>query len=506
MSNSGRIAKNTLFLYIRSFFVLLITLYTSRVVLQKLGVVDYGIYNVVGGVIGMLGFLRASMQATYQRYYNVEMGKGNPDGVKELFRSSLTTQLILSAIVLILAETLGLWFVKHKLVIPEERMVAALWIYQVTIVQFILSIFSAPFGASITAYERMGVFAIISIVDAVLKLGIVFLLGVIPYDKLITYVFLLLLVSLLNFLFYVVYCKKKIPTTDIRLNWDKENLKSMFSFSGWTLLGLLAQTLKSHGINIILNLFFGPVVNAARGIASQVLQAVNQFVHSFQTSFRPQLTKSYASGDYGYMTKLYYSATKISYYLIFTLSLPIIMETPLILHIWLGDNVPEYTVLFTRLVLLTAFVSAFANPTTGIAYATGKVKWFSIIVGGVNLMILPVAYLFLKLGYGPASAMVVSLVMTVLVQVTRLIVTSKITVLSLKDYLKHVVIPTGLYSLLCPILPFVVTKVVPQSLIRLIIIVVISGLASLFFAWMVGMNDFERSFVRSKIKFLKKKK
>lgn len=506
MSNSGRIAKNTVFLYFRSFLVLIISLYTSRVILQVLGVVDYGIYNVVGGVIGMLGFLNQSMQATFQRYYNVEMGKGNFERVKELFRSSLSTQLIMAIVVVVLAETIGLWFVNHKLVIPEERMMAAQWIYQVAIVSFIISLMSAPFGALITAYERMGVFAVISIVDAVLKLLIVFLLEFIPYDSLIVYAVLLLLISILNILFYVLYCKRKISTTDIGFNWDKANLKSMFSFSGWSLMGTFAQTLKSQGINIVLNMFFGPVVNAARGIAYQVLNAVNQFIHSFQTSFRPQLTKSYASGDYDYMTKLYYSATKISYYLIFTISLPIILETPLILHLWLGDNVPEYTVVFTRLVLVTAFVSAFANPTTGIAYATGNIKWFSIIVSGVNLMILPVAYLFLKLGYGPVSALVVSLVMTVLVQMTRIIVTSKITVLDLPHYFKHVVLPTGIYSVLCPCIPYIVHRMMHPGFIRLMIICIISVLVSLAGAWFIGMNKYEKNLVLSKLKGVKGKR
>lgn len=505
MGNTGRIAKNTLFLYFRSIIVLFISLYTSRVVLKELGVVDYGIFSVVGGVIGMVGFLKNSMHATYQRFFNVEMGKGNEEGVKALFRSALTTQIILAMVVLFLAETIGLWFVKHKLVIPEERLVAAVWIYQASILSFILSIFCAPFGASIVAYEKMGVFAVISISDAVLKLVIVFLLEVINSDKLIAYAYMLSVIGLLNLLFYVLYCKKKIHTTDIGFNWDKDNLKSMFSFSGWTLLGTLAQTLKSSGLDVLLNLFFGPIVNAARGVASQVLHAVNHFVQSFQSSFRPQLTKSYASGDYTYMTKLYYSATKISYYLIFTLSLPIIMETPFVLHIWLGDNVPEHTVLFTRLVLLTGFVSAFANPTTCIAYATGKVKWFSIIVSAVNIMIVPIAYLFLKLGFGPASALIVSLVMTILVQLTRITVTSKITTLDLMDYFKRVVCPTIIYSIVCPIIPFVMVKTIPQGFLRLIIVCFISVFASLFFAFLIGLNKYEKSFVRSKIKFLKNK-
>jgi O-antigen/teichoic acid export membrane protein len=506
MSNSGRIAKNTFFLYFRSFFVLIISLYTSRVILRVLGVVDYGIFNVVGGVISMVGFLKGSMQATFQRYYNVEMGKGNNERVKELFRSSLSTQFILAILIVILAETLGLWFVKHKLVIPEERVVAALWIYQVAIVSFVISVFCAPFDALITAYERMGVFAVISIVDAVLKLLIVFLLEFIPYDNLIVYAVLLLMIGILNISFYAIYCKRKIPTTDIRFNWDKHNLKSMFSFSGWSLMDTLSHTLKSQGINIVLNMFFGPVVNAARGIAYQVLNAVNHFIQSFQTSFRPQLTKSYASGDYDYMTKLYYSATKISYYLIFTISLPIILETPLILHFWLGDNVPEYAVVFTRLVLVTAFVSAYANPTSCIAYATGNIKWFSIIVSGLNLMILPVAYLFLKLGYGPVSALVVSLVMTILVQLTRIIVTSKITVLDLPHYFKHVVLPTGIYSVLCPCIPYIVHRMMHPGFIRLMIICIISVLVSLAGAWFIGMNKYEKNLVLSKLKGVKGKR
>lgn len=505
MSNSGRIAKNTVFLYLRSLLVLIISLYTSRVILQVLGVVDYGIYNVVGGVITMLGFVRGSMQATYQRYYNVEMGKGNYEGVRELFKVSLSTQLLLGILIVVLAETIGLWFVKHKLVIPEERMVAALWVYQVTIISFFISIFSAPFGALITAYERMGVFAVISIVDAVLKLLIVFSLKIIPYDSLIVYAILLLLINILNILFYALYCKQKISTTDIRFSWDKTILKSMLSFSGWSLIGTLAQTLKSQGVNIVLNLFFGPVVNAARGIAHQILNAVNHFIHSFQTSFRPQLTKSYSSGDYDYMTKLYYSATKLSYYLIFTISLPILLETPLILHLWLGDHFPEYTVVFTRLVLLTAFVSAFANPTSAIAYATGNIKWFSIIVSGLNLMILPVAYLFLKLGYGPVSALVVGLVMTVLVQLTRIIVTSKITVLDLPHYFKHVVLPTGIYSVLCPCVPYVFHRMMDYGIIRLLVVCIFAVLFSLCLAWFVGTNKYEKEFLSSKMKSFRRK-
>ena len=501
MSKSSRIAKNTTYLYFRSLFVLFISLYTSRVVLRELGVVDYGIYNVVGGVIGMLGFLKSNMHATYQRYFNVEMGRGNYAGVKDMFRSALAVQLILAIVIIVLAESVGLWFLYNKLVIPAERMDAAFWVFQSAVVSFLFTVLSGPFGAAITAYERMGAFAVISIVDAVLRLGIVLLLEYIHHDKLITYAFLLLLISLLNILFYVTYCKRRIPVVTIGLNWNRENLRSMFSFSGWSLMGLLAQTLKSQGINIVLNLFFGPVVNAARGISYQILSAINQFIHSFQTSFRPQLTKSYASGDYDYMKQLYYSATKISYYLIFTLSLPIILETPYILHLWLGENVPDYTAVFTRLVLLIAFVGTFSNPTSCIVFATGRIKWFSIIVSGMNLLILPIAYLFLWLGYGPVSAFVVSLAMTILVQLTRIIVTSRMTVLSLTDYFRHVIMPTCTYSLLTPCMAFAVVFLMPQGIARLVLTCVLSIISSLLFAWLVGLSRQEKHWALSKLRF-----
>ena len=500
MSNSGRIAKNTFYLYIRSLFVLFISLYTSRVVLRELGVVDYGIFNIVGGVIGMLAFLNSNMRTTYLRYFNVEMGQGNDAGVKSLFHSALAVQLILAAIIVVLAESVGLWFVENKLVIPAERMDAAFWVYQSAIASFLLTIFSAPFGAAITAYERMGAFAVISIIDAVLKLGIVLLLPYIPHDKLITYALLMLLISLLNIFFYFYYCKKRLPIITVALNWNKENLRSMFSFSGWSIMDLLSYTLISQGINIVLNLFFGPVVNAARGISYQVHNAVNQFIHSFQISFRPQLTKSYASGDYDYMKQLFFSGTKISYYLIFTLSLPIILETPYILHLWLGENVPDYTVVFTRLVLLTAFVSAFANPTSGVVYATGRIKWFSIIVSGLNLMIIPIAYLFLWLGYGPVSAFVVCFVMAILVQLTRIIVTSRLTVISLSDYFLHVIMPTGTYSLLTPWMAYAVVCLIPQGIGRLALTCVLSVISSFLLVWLIGLNRQEKRLALSKLK------
>ena len=467
--------------------------------LNALGVKDYGLYNVVGGVISMLGFLNNTMQATFQRYFNVAMGEGKEGEVKSLFRLSLTVQLLLAIVVVVVGETIGLWFVNNKLVIPEGRLIAAQILYQVTIASFVISVFKGPFAAIITAYEKMSVYALFSIIDTFLKLAIAIIIMYISGDRLIFFSFLTLFITIIDIILYIVYCKNKIPTTDIGLNWNRTSLKTMLSFSTWSTIGTLAYTLKSQGLNIVLNLFFGTVVNAARGIAYQILNAVNQFISSFQTAFRPQLTKLYACGDYDAAMRLYYGATKLSYYLIFTISLPIIVETPFILHLWLGDIVPEYTIIFTRIILLTAFVSAFANPTTGIAYATGDIKIFSIYVSVINLMIVPLAYLFLKLGYSPTSAMVVSLVITIIVQIIRLIVVAKITVLKVGDYLKKVILPVTFYTLLCGFFPLMVKRMLTDGWIRLVLVLIVSMTASLLSAWTVGLNKDERQLVLSKL-------
>ena len=499
-SNSLRIAKNTIALYGRSLIILAVSLYTSRVILSVLGVEDYGLYNVVGGIISMLGFLNNTMQATFQRYFNVAMGKD--DDVRVLFRTSLTVQLLLALVVVVLGETIGLWFLSYKLVIPEGRMFAAQILYQITIVSFVLSVFKSPFGALIIANEKMGVYALFSVLETLLKLVIVYVLLVTHGDKLIIYSLLTMLITITDFLLYVLFCRKKIPVTSIHFNWEKNKLRGMLSFSTWATMDMLAYTLKGQGLNIVLNLFFGTVVNAARGIAAQIMNAVNQFISSFQMAFRPQLTKLYSSGDYVAAMRLYHSSTKLSFFLIFTLSLPILIETPQILYIWLGNNVPEYTVVFTRLILLTAFVSAFANPTSCVVYTAGNIKLFNIVVSTVNLMIVPVAYVFLKLGFGPSSAMAVSLVITILVQVIRLIIASRITVISLWNYTKSVVFPVVVYSALCVVAPLAINHTLSAGWLRLIVVVVMSIVSSLGFAWLVGLNSSERRLVLSKFKGL----
>lgn len=503
-SNTSRIAKNTIFLYFRSFITLLIALYTSRVILDVLGIEDYGIYNVVGGVIGMLSFLNTSMAATYQRYFNYEMGRNNEKGVKDLFKSSLTVQLFYAVTIVVLAETIGLWFLENELVISSLRLDAARWIYHISIVSFVLIVFQAPFNALIISYEKMGIFAYISILDSILKLTIVLSLPLFVGDKLMIYGLLGILVILLNSIIYLVVCKSKFSACHLAFNWDKEQIKNLLGFGAWGMMDSLSYTLKSQGLNIVLNIFFGTVVNAARGVAYQILGAVEQFVRSFQTSFRPQMIKSYAEGNFSYMYKLYYSGTKLSFYMLWCLSFPIILETPNILQIWLGDNVPQYTVVFTRLILFTALISAYANPTSGIAYATGNIKMFNLWVSGLNLLIVPIAYIFLKLGCGPESAMMVSLVMTILVQIVRLFVLRRLLTFSISQYVKNVVVPTISVLLLSSIVTISFKSLLGPNMLNCIIICAFSILCVLITAYTIGLNKEEKILIMSKINKIRK--
>lgn len=505
-SNIKRITKNTFLLYIRSFVVLLISLYTSRVVLNVLGIIDYGIYSLVGGIVSVLSFMNSSLSNAYQRFFNYEKGKRNFDKLSELFKSSLFIQIILCLIVIIIAETIGLWFLDNKLIIPKERMIAANFVYQISVITFIITLIQAPFTSLIISNEKMSIFAIVSILDAILKLIIVLILPFVKVDSLILYGTLLAIVSIINFCIYVYVCKQKFKECVISFSLKKENFKILFFFGSWTMIDSLASVFKTQGINILLNMFFGPIVNSARGIASQVLHAVEVFVRNFQISFRPQITKLYAEGNLADMYRLYYSSTKISFFLLLILSLPIIIELPLILELWLGEkSVPEYTVSFTRVILLTALVSTYANPTSAVAHATGNIKKFNIHVSALNLLILPISYLFLKLGFPPLSAMLVSLVMSVFTQIVRLFIVRELLPFSIKNYCKEVVVPTVLVFMPSLLLPYFCKYIMPKTLIYSLFVCLISVISVCIFTWIVGLNKKEKQFLISLLKTLIKK-
>ncbi|MFA6571075.1 MAG: lipopolysaccharide biosynthesis protein [Bacteroidota bacterium] len=499
-NNSKRIAKNTLLLYIRLLVVIVVSLYTSRIVLQVLGVVDFGIYNVVGGVVVMLAFLNTSMATGIQRFLSFELGKENNDKLKLVFRTALTIQVMLSFLIVILGETVGLWFLNNKMTIPADRIISANWVYQLSILSFVFVILQSPFNAIIIAHERMNFYAYMSIVEALLKLFVVFLIASSPFDKLVSYALLLGIVTFIIFLFYLFYTKKRFIEVDFALSFKKEMLISMSSFSGWNTLGSLSYTMKSQGINILLNMFFGPVINAARGLSFQVFTAINGFVTNFQVAFRPQMIKSYAQGDIDYVIKMLYFVSKLSFFLIYIISLPVLLETDTILKMWLGNDIPPETSLFTRLVILTGIVDAFATPFSTIVHATGKVKWFQIVTSSIMILVIPVSYFLFKIGLPPEFALIVSLVFTVLVQITRILFVKKLINFSILHYFKHVFVPTSIIFIISPLLPLTLHMVYEETYERMFLTILMSILSTLIFTYIFGLNKKEKVEYTQRIK------
>ncbi len=380
-----------------------VSLYTSRVVLNALGVEDYGIYNVVGSVVTMFAFLNGALVTTTQRYLTFELGKGDFEQLKKVFTTSVYIHALISFLIVILAETVGLWFFYNKMVIPAERMTAAMWVFQLSIVTMVIQVMSAPYNSIIVSRERMGVFAVISILETILRLAIVYLLLVLSFDRLILYAILIAIVQTLICCVYIVYCRKHFAESYLVRGTNKALLVEMGKFAGWNIWGNLAATLFGTGLNLLLNVFFGPLVNAARGIAVQVETAVAQFSTNFLMAVNPQITKLYAQNGLTEMHRLLFRSSKFACYLLLLISLPVILETPVLLKLWL-NVVPDYSVPFLRILLVIVIIDSMARPFMNAAAATGDVKKYQSIIGGILLSIVPIAYLVLRLGGDPTSA------------------------------------------------------------------------------------------------------
>ena len=506
-ANNKRIAKNTILLYIRMLFMMAVSLYTSRVVLNVLGVEDYGIYNVVGGVVTMFGFLNGAMASSTQRYLTFELGRNDFKQLHKVFCTSIAIHGLISIVIVILAETIGLWFLYYKMTIPEMRMDAALWVYQFSILSFVVMIMSVPYNATIIAHEKMSAFAYISVMEVVLKLLIVYLLLIGDFDKLKLYAVLIFLVQLCIRCIYSVYCNKHFAETKYRRMWNSKLFKEMLCFAGWNMWGSCAAIAFTQGLNILLNMFFGPVVNAARGVAVQVQSAVTQFSMNFQTALNPQITKSYAVEDYVYMHSLIFRSSKFTFFLLLFLSLPIMVETETILRIWL-KIVPDYAVVFLRLMICITILDAVANPLMVSAAATGKVRRYQSIVGGVLLSILPISYVVLKLGGAPYSVFIVHLCVCFIAFVIRLFIIRLMIKLPLIPYFKQVVIRSLAVTVLAVILPLLLKMVLPETLWSFFLICVVCLVSVAIIAYCCGLSFSEREFVRSKLQavFLKLKR
>lgn len=498
-ANNKRIAKNTLLLYFRMLLMIVINLYTSRVILQVLGVEDFGINNVVGGVISMLGFLTGSLAAASSRYITYDLGKGDMAVMKKTFGNILSIHLLLSLIIIIIGETIGLWFMTTQLQIPDSRETAAFWVYQFSIVSFVLSVISVPYNASIIAHEKMSAFAYISIADAVLKLLIVYLLLVIPYDKLIVYAALFCCIQIFDRIVYSVYCRKYFEETRTGLNFDKNLFKEIFAFAGWTMNGNLAVIGYTQGINVLLNVFFGPAVNAARGIAVQVQNVTCQFCTNFQMALNPQLTKSYATSDYVHMHQLLKVSSKFSFYLMLLISLPLILEAPLILKWWLG-TVPNHTVSFLRLILCTGILLVLSNPIIVTVHATGKLKKFQLIEGSMLLSIVPIAYLLLKFFHIPPEyVFLVHIFVEICTQYARVRIVLPMIAMPIRDYAVDVINPILKVSIFALIIPLFVYCNMDKNTASFFIVCAVTVCWILFVTYFIGCTKDEQLFVRNKL-------
>lgn len=498
IQNSKKIAKNTLLLYFRMMFTMAVSLYTSRVVLNTLGVEDFGIYNVVGGVVAMFGFLNSAMSSSTQRYITFELGKNNFTQLKKVFNTSISIHIFISIVILILAETIGMWFLYNKMTIPIERMEAALWTYQGAIASTIVLIMSVPYNATIIAHEKMSAFAYISVLEVVLKLLVVYLLLIGNFDKLKLYSILMLTIQLIIRLIYGYYCKKHFPETKLQLAKDWKLFKEMLGFAGWNLWGNCASIAFTQGINILLNMFFGPTVNAARGIAVQVQNAVNQFSFNFQTALNPQITKSYATEDYMYMHKLIFRSSKFTFFLLLFLSLPIQLETEIILTIWL-KNVPEHTVNFLRIILCVTIIDATANPLMISAAATGKVKLYQSAIGSILLTILPISYTILKIGGNPESVFIVHLSICAIAFIIRLFIIRPMIQLNINHYFKEVILKCFVVTLTSLALPIGIKYFTDDSLASFLVVCFTCVLSVALTIYILGFEQNEKQFINQKI-------
>lgn len=488
-------AKNSAFMYINMAIRLLVGLYTTRVILQALGAQDFGIYNVVAGFVTMFGFVSATMTSASMRFFAYEIGRGNMKKLNGYFNQSFLCYIFIVFILYLVFESVGIWFVNSNLVIPDDRMYATNWIFQIAILSFSIHMMQVPFTSMTVAKEKMVTYAIVGLIDAVLKLGIVFVLLYLNGDKLILYAIMLAIIELSNFLFYFFFCRVNFrDETKIRFFFDKEMFKEIVTYSGWSLFWTLANVVRSQGLNIVLNMFFTPVVNAARGVAYQINSAVNQFVTSFYNAVRPQITKLSAKQNIDSMKSLVYGSSIISFCLVMLVAVPVLIKTPYILSLWLKE-VPEFTVTFTRLVIIVAMIDTLGHPLTTAVCSTGKIKWFHLVTGSLLIMTLPISYMLLDNGMEPYVVFVVSIVMSLCAQVSRMVFVQNMFGFEIKEYCSKVLLRIALILIISYFVTAVCVKVMEEKMLTLIITCIISWVSTTILCYYVGMSKKTRVMV-----------
>ncbi len=505
-NRSKRIVKNTMFLYSRTLIMMVVGLYTSRVVINSLGLSDYGIYNIVGGVVGLFGFINSSMTRSTQRFLNFEIGKPSEESINKIFSNSIFIHAIIALLILILSETFGLWLLNTKLVIPASQMAAAQIVYQCAVVSTVLMIIGVPYNAVVVAYEKMNIFAYLSMLDVLLKLGAAVSLSFLAANRLSIYAAMLLAIQVISFLIYYRYCRYKFPNIKLIFKFNLDIFKKMFSFTSWTMIGELAYIGLTQGVNILLNIFFGPIINASRAVSVQVQNAVKQFAGGFQTAMNPQIVKSYASGDRQYFTRIVFEGSRISFFLVFILSVPFFLETELILKLWI-KLVPEYCSAFVRLILSISILDALITPLIIAASASGNIRNYQLVLGSMLLTVVPISYVCLKLGCNPTTVYWVYLIITIINVFIRLYFAKKLNGIDFYKFFKNVILKSflavgPLFLLFWASHYLFLDKV--SDLPRLAITLGYMVVLTLAFGYW-GLNKTERDLILSKISSFRKK-
>jgi len=496
--DNKKIAKNTFFLYIRMILLILVTFYTSRITLEVLGVEDFGIFNIVGGIVAILGFLQSVMASAVSRFFMLELGRNNLVKLNQYFKISIIIYTGIAILVFLLAETVGLWFLNNKLIIPADRISAAHWVYQFSILSFIINIITVPYNSIIIARERMNVYAYIGLTEVTMKLTIAFILFVVGFDKLKIYAILQLIIVILIFIINIFYCRLNYKESKFSWFWSKTMFNEMIGYSIWSLFGSISGIARNQGINILLSMFFNPVVNAARTIAYQVNEGINQLSYNFFNAVRPQITKKYAADENINMINLVFRSSRFSFYLLFIFVLPIMLETTFILKVWLIEP-PQFSVLFIRLVVLASLIDSMGYPLSTAINATGKVKFYQIITGGLLILTLPIAYIFLKIGYPPESTMIITIIISVAAQISRIVFMKILLNISVRQYFKEVVFIILSVVLMSSIIPYTIHSFIQYGYTRFILVLTISTATSILFVYIIGITKIERNIIKKLI-------
>lgn len=477
-----------------------VNFYTTRVVLEALGIDDFGLYNVVAGFVALVAFINQSLTNSIQRFINFELGKNNNNGAHQFIQSSIFAQWILIIFLLVIAESIGVWFVNAYLNIPEGQKFAANIVYQTSVFTVLFGIFRSAYNAIIIAKERMQFYAIVSLIEGFLQLGIAYILLISLSNRLIIYGFALLGVSIIITCVYIIYAHRLMPQIGIKAMYNAEHLKQIASFCGWNIFGAASGVVKSQGINILMNIFFGVVVNAARGIASQVLNCVFKLASNFQVAMYPQIIQSYASNNRSRYLSLSYSCSKISIYFMWLITLPILITTPEVLKIWLGNNIPEYTVIFVRIILFSGIIDGLGSAISTPIYATGKIKKYQISVSLIILMIIPISYIAFKLGYPPQSSMYISLVLSIIAQAQRVRIWCQLVDENPFNYIKQITLPSVYIIVISTLLSISVSQIFTPSFISIVIISLLTLFINVILIYLIGLNSQEKTYVMDSIK------